>query len=74
MPTSSHLQVLTELAEEVLLQAVAQVRCKAAAAVDAEGGGQRFAQCFHERVPLPLRHNPLQSEFLVSEAKLKDIA
>ncbi len=62
MKRSAHLHVLVELAEEVLLQAVAQVGCKAAAAVDAESCRQRLAQRRHERIPLPLRHNALRSK------------
>ena len=56
---SAHLHGLIELAEEVLLQAVAQVGREAAAAVDSECRGQRLAQHLHEGIPLPLRHNPL---------------
>lgn len=60
MKRSAHLHVLIKLAEEVLLQAVAQIGCKAAAAVDAESCRQRLAQRRHERIPLPLRHNALR--------------
>ena len=55
-----HQRPAAKLAEEVVLQVVAQAGRKLAAAIYAEAGGQRRAQRGQERVPLALRHNFLR--------------
>lgn len=60
-----HLAGLAKLGEEVGLQLVAQMVCKTAAAVDAEGDRQRQAQCFQELLPLALWHDRIAGVVLL---------